>query len=210
MIETDILIIGSGGAGLRAAIETNTRGIRTAIVTKGSLTRSGASPMIGGDIMADGKTLHDLGFNGDLNDTPEKWAKDICIEGYYLNDQRLVQNYVQTAPQVIKELLDWGMKVKRSEDRELLVSGIQIINALYREFKHHDIEVFQDTMITDLLVTDNQITGAVGINLYTGEITVFKTKAIILSTGGWMKAYSFSTLEGGMSGDGQDWVGVSA
>ena len=92
MIETDVLIIGSGGAGLRAAIETASRGLQTTIVSKGSVNRSGSSPMIGGDLMVDGKSLHDFGLNGNVDDSPQKWFRDMCIEGYYLNNQQLVQN----------------------------------------------------------------------------------------------------------------------
>ena len=82
MIETDVLIIGSGGAGLRSAIEAVNADAKTILVTKGTVNRSGASPLAGADIMLDGRSLHELGYSANPDDSPEKWFRDICIEGF--------------------------------------------------------------------------------------------------------------------------------
>jgi len=203
MIETDVLVIGSGGAGLRASIEADSKDVTTILVTKGAVDRSGATPLAGADIMLDGRSLHGLGYPGDSEDSPEKFFRDICIEGFYLNNQKLVQNYVDEAPARVKELLDWGMHVAASDDREVLTSGVEIVNALYRELKRRNVEIIEDMMICELLTNENQITGAIGVDLYTGDLVVFKAKAIILATGGWQKAYPFNSIMGEMSGDGQ-------
>lgn len=203
MIETGVLIIGSGGTGLRAAIESASAGVRTTLVTKGSVNRSGASPLAGADVMLDGKSLHALGYPGDPEDSPEKWFRDICIEGFYLNNQQLVRNYVREAPARVKELLEWGMKVSESGDREVLTPGVEIMNALHREFTRQEIELFEDLMVCELLTNKRQVVGAIGVDIYTGEIIAFKAKAIILATGGWMKAYPFNSITAEMSGDGQ-------
>ena len=155
MIETDVLIVGSGGAGLRAAIESASKGVSTLLVTKGAINRSGATPLAGADIMLDGKSLHNLGYPGDPDDNPQKFFRDICIEGFYLNNQKLVQYYVDEAPARVKELLDWGMKVAASDDREVLTSGVEIIDTLYRELKRRNIEIMEDIMICDAATPDS-------------------------------------------------------
>ncbi|MFX0199523.1 MAG: FAD-binding protein [Candidatus Hodarchaeota archaeon] len=203
MIETDVLIVGSGGAGLRAAIEAVSSGVQTIIVTKGAVTRSGASPLAGADVMLDGKSLNNLGYPGDPEDSPEKFFRDICIEGYYLNNQRLVMNYVQKAPVCVKELLDWGLNVTSSGKREIITPGTEIVNVLHRELAHQEIEIFEDTMVCELLTNKGRVAGAIAVDIYTGDIILFKAKSIVLATGGWQKAYPFNTIAGEMSGDGQ-------
>ena len=203
MIETDVLIVGSGGAGLRAAIEAISSGVQTILVTKGAVNRSGASPLAGADVMLDGKSLYDLGYPGDPEDSPEKFFRDICIEGFYLNNQRLVTNYVQEAPARVKELLDWGIKVTSSGKREIITPGTEIVKVLHRELARQEIEIFEDTMVCDLLTNKGQVAGAIGVDIYTGDIMLSKVKTIVLATGGWQKAYPYNTIAGEMSGDGQ-------
>ncbi len=203
MIETDVLIIGSGGAGLRSAIEAVNADAKTTLVTKGTVNRSGASPLAGADIMLDGRSLHELGYPANPDDSPEKWFRDICVEGFYLNNQHLVENYVRDAPKRFKELIEWGMKIDSSEEREVLTSGVEIINALYRELSRHKIDLFEDVMVCDLLTNEQQVVGAIGVDIYTGELITFKAKAIVLATGGWMKAYPYNSITGEMNGDGQ-------
>jgi len=203
MIETDVLIVGSWGAGLRAAIEAASSGVQTILVTKGAVNRSGASPLAGADVMLDGKSLHDLGYPGDPEDSPEKFFRDICIEGFYLNNQRLVTNYVQEAPARVKELLDWSIKVISSGKREIITPGTEIVKVLHRELAHQEIEIFEDTMVCDLLTNKGQVAGAIGVDIYTRDIMLFKAKTIVLATGGWQKAYPYNTIADEMSGDGQ-------
>lgn len=203
VIDTDVLVVGSEGAGSRAAIEASKHNVRTIIVTKGHLAKSGVTMLAGADIMLDGKSLHELGFPGDPKDSKEKFFRDIVIQGFYLNDQKLVEAYVRDAPARVKELIDWGMTVHASEERAVLTSGVEIVRALQREVKRHDIELIKDTMVADLLVAGGKVVGAVGIDINTGEIVVFRSKAVILATGGWHKAYPLTTGTEGLTGDGQ-------
>ena len=93
IVDTDVLVIGGGGAGFRAAIEARKRGVEAVLVSKGPLARSGASPMAGADYTLDGKSLNELGFPGDPNDSYEKFFNDIVTQGFYLNNQKIMDQY---------------------------------------------------------------------------------------------------------------------
>ncbi|MDO8956487.1 MAG: FAD-binding protein, partial [Deltaproteobacteria bacterium] len=85
VIETDVLVVGGGGAGFRAAIGAREAGVRVLLLSKGPLARCGATPMAGADFTLDGRSLNKLGFPGAPNDTEEKFFNDIVTQGYYLN-----------------------------------------------------------------------------------------------------------------------------
>ena len=82
VIETDVLVVGGGGAGFRAAIGAREKGARAVLVSKGPLARCGATPMAGADFTLDGNSLKALGHNGDPNDTTEKVFNDILHQGF--------------------------------------------------------------------------------------------------------------------------------
>jgi len=84
------------------------------------------------DFTLDGHSLSQLGFPGEPRDTPEKFFNDIVAQGFYLNNQKLVEQYIQNAPARLKELLDWGVKPHASEERAIFTTGIAIIDALRR------------------------------------------------------------------------------
>jgi len=104
-IETDILVVGGGGAGFRAAIAACEKGARTVLLSKGPLARCGASPMAGADFTLDGNSMNKLGREGDPNDSMEKVFNDIISQGYFLNNQKLVEQYVKTAPRLLSDLI---------------------------------------------------------------------------------------------------------
>lgn len=203
--DSDVLVIGSGGAGLRAAIEA-AKTTSVTLVSKGPVGRSGATILAGADIMADGATLHALGYPGNPADNPAAWAKDILIEGFYLNDENLVQAYVAGSGQRVKELLDWGMTVRDTEERALLTTGMSICAALrcgLRELGGTQATQVDGVMIFDLLVSQGRAVGALGIDFETGEFIRFQAKAVILATGGWHQAYAFNAGADELTGDGQ-------
>ncbi len=106
----DVIIVGSGGAGLRAAIEVNDLGASTLLMSNGAAGKSGATMMAGADITLDGSGAAQIGLTGNESDSKEKFFHDIVVQGYYLNNQKLVETYVRDAPARTKEMIDWGMK----------------------------------------------------------------------------------------------------
>src|SRR2546423_2710924 len=111
MRETDVLIIGSEGAGARAAIAAADTGVSVTMVTKGRQTRSGATLTGAADLDVDSATLYRLLGRGDPGDSPETFFRDIVVEGKYLNDQPLVEAHVEEAPRRAEELIRWGLKI---------------------------------------------------------------------------------------------------
>ena len=210
LVKTDVLVVGSEGAGARAGIEICLSGLKALIVTKGKIAQSGATMTAGADMTLDGKSAYEFcGLPGDLRDSPEKYFEDIVTDGLFINNQKIVQSYVEGCPIITKEMIDWGMKVygyervhSESYARGLFTTGRHMVNTLRKKAKEVGVNLLEDTMIIDLLITDGQIAGAIGINILTGEIIVVKAKAVILATGGWQMAYSLTDATYDLTGDG--------
>ena len=202
VVTTDVLVVGGGGAGFRAAIGAREKGARVLLLSKGPLARCGATPMAGADYTLDGKSLKALGHNGDPNDTPEKVFNDIVTQGFCLNNQRLVEQYVRSAPKCCKELIDWGINVTFSEERAIFTSGIGIMDALLKQARSVGVEMLEDTMVLDLLSQDGQVTGALGLDVRSGEFLRFQCKSAVMGTGGWHKAFWPNTGMRDLSGEG--------
>ncbi len=202
-METDVLVIGSGGAGLRAALEASTRA-RVIIASKGPFARGGATVLAGADIMLDGKSLSKMGFPGDPTDSQEKFFHDILNEGFALNNQQMVEVYVREAPARVRELLDWGMKTDpdRAGARAIITTGREILRVLREQLKKTNARVCEHFMATDLLVREGVICGAIGLDTHKGEIGVVRSKAVILATGGWHELFAFNTGSDELTGDG--------
>ncbi|MGC8837613.1 MAG: FAD-binding protein [Anaerolineae bacterium] len=201
-VETEVLVIGAGGAGFRAAIEARQRGARALLVSKGPLARSGATPLAGADLTADGRGLAEIGFPGEPRDSQETWFRDIVHQGFFLNNQRLAELYVREAVHRVKELVDWGLKVRSSDQRAIYTTGTHIADTLLRRAKTVGVETAENVMVLHLIVKGGHVVGAVGLDLLTGEFVVFQAKAIVLATGGWHKAYTPTTGTTDLSGDG--------
>jgi len=176
--EVDVLVIGSEGAGARAAIEAADAGASVTVVTKGRMARSGATLTGAADLDVDSASLYKLLGRGDPRDSPELFFRDMVVEGKYLNDQPLVEAHVQDVPRLAEELLQWGLKIYdlrqnpgHSYPRNLYTSGHDLMMVLKRQVKRRPIEVVEDTLITDLLVSDGQIAGAMALNLRSGEVS---------------------------------------
>lgn len=201
-IEKDVLVVGGGGAGFRSAIAAKEKGVNLLLLSKGPLARCGASPMAGADFTLDGKSLSELGIQGEPKDTKEKFLNDIVTQGYYLNNQKLIEQYIEKAPARLKELLDWGLKVNASEERAIFTAGLGLMDVIANRAKSLGIHFLEDVMLIDLLVKDGKIAGALGLDIRTGEFIHFKTKAIVMATGGWHKAFWPNTGMRDLSGEG--------
>lgn len=194
--------MGGGGAGFRAAIAARENNARVLLLSKGPLARCGATPMAGADYTLDGNSLHRMGFRGDPDDSQEKFFGDIVTQGYFLNNQMLVDQYVRNAPHCLKELLEWGLKVDSSEERAIITSGIDLMNTLLRRMRKAGAQTLEDTMLLDLLIRDGQVVGALGLDIHSGEFIYFNCKAVIIATGGWHKAFWPNTGMRDLSGEG--------
>lgn len=208
-IITDLLIVGSEGAGGHAAIEAYKSGIDILLITKGKIGKCGASQMAGADFNVDGLAGKELGFKGDKRDSPELFFETLVREGLYLGNQKMVEKYVEYAPKVMKDLMDWGMRIFRydsahSEEmaRGILSSGLLWVGAIRKKIKELKIPVLEDTMLIDLLISDGRIAGAVAVDITSGETILIKCKGLILATGGWHRAYPFNTGPEDLTGDG--------
>ncbi len=202
-IKTDVLVIGGGGAGFRAAIEAREKGVKVLMISKGPLARCGATPMAGADYTLDGNSMSKMeGLVGDPNDSEEKVFNDIVTQGWYLNNQKLVEQYIRRAPQCLKELMDWGLNVKMSDERMIFTSGIGMMNVLLRKARSVGVDLLEDVAVLELLTNDNVVTGALGLDIKTGNFITFRCKAIVMATGGWHKAFWPNTGMRDLSGEG--------
>ena len=201
-VETDVLVVGGGGAGFRAAIGAREKGVKVMLLSKGPLARSGASPMAGADFTLDGKSMNELGREGDVNDSKEKVFNDIVTQGWYLNNQRLVDQYVETAPALLKDLMDWGIEIKMSDQRMIFTSGTGIMDVLLKKARSIEVDLLEDIALLDLTTADGRVTGGLGLDIRSGEFIHFVAKAVIMATGGWHKGFWPNTGMRDLSGEG--------
>ena len=201
-IETDVLVVGGGGAGFRAAIGARDAGVRALLLSKGPLARSGASPMAGADFTLDGKSLQELGFPGAPTDRYEKFFNDMVTQGYFLNNQKLVDQYIRSAPARLKELLDWGIKVLFSEERAIFTSGLGLMDALLKRARAVGADLLEDVLLLDLVTRDGKVMGGLGLDIRTGDFIRFQAQAVVMATGGWHKAFWPNTGMRDLSGEG--------
>src|SRR5512146_693330 len=108
IILTDVLIVGSEGAGARAAIEASDKGASVIVTTKGIIGKSGATVTADADIDVDSRSCRTIfGLPGDVNDSPERFMEDMIVDGEYLGDQNLIEIHCNEAPLRVKDLVDW-------------------------------------------------------------------------------------------------------
>ena len=211
MIQADVVIIGSEGAGARAALEVKKAGLDPLIVTKGMIGRCGSTVTAGADVDVDSRSIKEvLGLNGDVRDSKETFFEDIIIEGRYINNQKLVEAHVEEAPLRVKEMMDWGMKVTNvlhgpghRYPRGVYTTGQEMMRVLSAQVRKAGIRIYNYFMATDLVKKDGKIVGIVGLDLTTGEFVPIAAKAVILATGGGMMMYPVQTAPEDITGDGQ-------
>jgi succinate dehydrogenase/fumarate reductase flavoprotein subunit len=201
-IATDVLVVGGGGAGFRAAVGARERGAEALLLSKGPLARSGASPMAGADFTLDGRSLSTLGQAGDPNDSPQKVTNDIVTQGWHLNNQRLVDQYVSGAPQCLKELIDWGIQIKASDQRMIYTSGTGLMDVLLKRARAAGVKMMENVALIDLVCEDGRVVGGLGLDIMTGDFIRLAAKSVVMATGGWHKAFWPNTGMRDLSGEG--------
>ena len=174
-LSTDVLVVGGGGAGFRAAIGAVERGLRAILLSKGPLARSGASPMAGADFTLDGRSMSEIeGLTGDPNDSPEKVYNDIVTQGWHLNNRRL-------APGCLKELIEWGIDIKASDQRMIFTSGTKIMDVLLKQARAVDVTLIENVALQDLIVTDGRVVGGVALDIMTGDFLRIRARSVVMA-----------------------------
>ena len=211
-ITTDVLIIGSGGAGSRAAIEVDDAGLKAIIVSKGLSFRSGCTGMAEGGYNAVFKAV-------DKDDSIDAHIYDTLKGGSYLNDKKLVEILVNESPKRLIDLENYGALFDRQESGEIDQrpfggqsyrrtcyqgdrTGAELLNALKEEIIRRDIECIEEVMITSLVTDGNQVIGATGLNLKDSSLIYFKAKSTILASGGAGQLYPVTSNTFQKNGDG--------
>ncbi len=207
----DVLVIGAGGAGLRAAIAAAEAGVSVALVCKSLLGKAHT-------VMAEGGIAAALG-NVDPRDSWEVHFADTMRGGQRLNDYRMVEIFAREAPARVYELERWGAVFDRTEDGKILQrpfgahthprlchvgdrTGLELIRTLQDKALYNGIEVFMEITLTRLLKDGERIVGAFGYRREDGRFVLFRAKAVILATGGWGKVYKVTSNSWECTGDG--------
>jgi succinate dehydrogenase / fumarate reductase flavoprotein subunit len=218
--EFDVLVIGAGGAGLRAAIEAHARGARTAIVCKSLLGKAHT-------VMAEGGVAAALGTVYP-QDNWEVHFRDTMRGGKMLNNWRMAQLHAQEAPQRVYELEEWGAVWDRTDDGRILQrdfgghrfarlahvgdrTGLELIRTLQQHAVAERIDVFMECTVLRLLTDGDRVAGAVAYRRENGAFVMFRAKAVILATGGIGKAYKITSNSWEYTGDGHAlalWAGA--
>ena len=211
-ISTDVLIIGSGGAGSRAAIEVDDAGLKAIIVSKGLSFRSGCTGMAEGGYNAVLKAV-------DKDDSIEAHINDTLKGGSYLNDEKLVEILVRESPKRLIDLENYGALFDRQESGEIDQrpfggqtyrrtcyqgdrTGAELLNALKEEIIKRDIECIEEVMITSIVTDNDQVIGATGLDLKDSSLIYFKAKSVILASGGAGQLYPVTSNTFQKNGDG--------
>ena len=207
----DVVVIGAGGAGLRAAIAAHEAGARTAIVCKSLLGKAHT-------VMAEGGIAAAMG-NRWPEDNWEVHFRDTMRGGKMLNNWRMAQLHAQEAPERVQELEDWGALFDRTEDG--LISqrdfgghkyarlahvgdrtGLEMIRTLQQRAVALGIDVFMEFTVTELLKDGDRISGAFGYWRESGRFVVFEAPSVILATGGIGKSFKVTSNSWEYTGDG--------
>lgn len=207
-IRCDVLCVGGSGAAISAAILASEQGAKVAIASKGKFGYSGNAIMAGGGSGIDGwSAKHLLGVKeADDTFTKERLFDCTVKEGYYLADQTLVQQLVDAGPDMQRRFLGWaeraGQKFFFYPSGNWRSAGISWGRTMLRGLKEaEEVHPYEDVSIVEVLTEDNTVTGAVGVDIYTGDILLFETPSVVLGTGGY-QPFSMKNTVSDMTGDG--------
>lgn len=209
--EHDVLVIGAGGAGLRAAIEASAAGCTVALVCKSLLGKAHT-------VMAEGGMAAAMA-NVDDRDSWRVHFADTMRGGQYLNNWCMAEHHAKEAPDRVRELEAWGAVFDRTKDGRILQrnfgghryprlahvgdrTGLEMIRTLQDHGIHQGIEVFMEMTIVTLLKDGDRVVGALGYDRERGRFRVWKARAVVLATGGVGKAFRITSNSWEYTGDG--------
>jgi succinate dehydrogenase / fumarate reductase flavoprotein subunit len=209
--EHDVLVIGAGGAGLRAAIEASATGVRVGLVCKSLLGKAHT-------VMAEGGIAAALA-NVDERDNWKVHFADTMRGGQYVNQWRMAELHAKEAPDRVRELEAWGAVFDRTKDGRILQrhfgghkyprlahvgdrTGLEMIRTLQDNGVHRGIDVYMEHTILSLLKDGDRVVGAFGYERERGRFKIFRAKAVVLATGGIGRAYKITSNSWEYTGDG--------
>jgi succinate dehydrogenase / fumarate reductase flavoprotein subunit len=209
--EYDVLVIGAGGAGLRAAIEASAAGVRVGLVCKSLLGKAHT-------VMAEGGIAAALA-NVDERDNWKVHFADTMRGGQYVNQWRMAELHAKEAPDRVRELEAWGAVFDRTKDGRILQrhfgghkyprlahvgdrTGLEMIRTLQDHGVHKGIHVHMEHTILSLLKDGDRVIGAFGFERERGRFKIFSAKAVVLATGGIGRAYKITSNSWEYTGDG--------
>jgi len=209
--EHDVLVIGAGGAGLRAAIEGSAAGVSVGIICKSLLGKAHT-------VMAEGGIAAAMA-NVDERDNWKVHFADTMRGGQYLNNWRMAELHAREAPQCVRELESWGALFDRTHDGRILQrnfgghkyprlahvgdrTGLEMIRTLQDHGIHQGIDVHMECTVITLLKDGPRVSGALAYDRERGRFGVFKAKAVVLATGGVGRAYEITSNSWEYTGDG--------
>ncbi len=209
--EHDVVIIGAGGAGLRAAIEASNSGVSVAMICKSMLGKAHT-------VMAEGGAAAALG-NKDPRDNWQTHFRDTMKGGKYLNDWRMAKIHAQQAPDRIRELETWGAVFDRTSkgltnQRNFGghtyprlahigdATGLELIRTLQEKGVHMGMEIFMEFTVRKLFKTDGKISGCFAYDRNDGSLHVFKAKTIVMATGGATRCWAVCSGSWEYTGEG--------
>ena len=207
----DVLVIGAGGAGLRAAIEASAAGVSVGLVCKSLLGKAHT-------VMAEGGVAAALA-NVDERDSWKVHFADTMRGGQYLNNWRMAEIHAKEAPDRVRELEAWGALFDRTGDGRILQrnfgghqyprlahvgdrTGLEMIRVLQDHGIHQGVDVHMECTVASILKDGDRIAGAFGYEREKGRFKIFRAKAIVLATGGVGKAYKITSNSWEYTGDG--------
>jgi succinate dehydrogenase / fumarate reductase flavoprotein subunit len=210
-IEHDVLVIGAGGAGLRAAIEASAAGVSVGLICKSLLGKAHT-------VMAEGGIAAALG-NVDDRDNWKVHFADTMRGGQYVNQWRMAELHAKEAPHRVRELEAWGAVFDRTKDGRILQrnfgghryprlahvgdrTGLEMIRTLQDHGIHQGIEVYMEHTVLALLKDGERVVGAFGYERERGRFKNFRAKAVVLATGGLGRAYKITSNSWESTGDG--------
>jgi succinate dehydrogenase / fumarate reductase, flavoprotein subunit len=207
----DVLVVGAGGAGLRAAVEASAAAVSVGVVTKSLLGKAHT-------VMAEGGIAAALA-HVDERDNWKVHFTDTMRGGQYLNNPRMAQLHAQEAPARVRELEAWGALFDRTRDGRILQrnfgghkyprlahvgdrTGLEMIRTLQDHGVHRGIEVHMECTVLTLLKDGDRVAGALGYDRERGRFHLFQAKAIVLATGGIGRAFKITSNSWEYTGDG--------
>ena len=211
IIDHDVLVIGAGGAGLRAAIEASAQGATVGVLTKSLLGKAHT-------VMAEGGMAAAMA-NVDDRDSWRVHFADTMRGGQYLNNWRMAELHAKEAPDRVRELEAWGAVFDRTKDGRILQrnfgghryprlahvgdrTGLEMIRTLQDHGVHRGIDVHMEHTVVALLKDDTRVVGCVAYDRERGRFKVYRSKAVVIATGGLGRAFRITSNSWEYTGDG--------